>query len=713
MSFFDECAGNLEQQNAYRMIANTNNSFFLTGKAGTGKSTFLKRVCEVVKKSFVVLAPTGVAAYNIGGQTIHSFFGLSFGVQGPHDYGRINESRIKLIERIDTIIIDEISMVRCDMVDVMDRMLRRHRNSAQPFGGVQMVFVGDLFQLPPVITSTDRAMLRRCYDSSGYYFYDSNVLKGMKLPKIEFIKVYRQTDPAFIELLDRVRIGNVLSSDIRTLNTRVIDEEMSEIDDSFRITLTTRKNDAALINENRLAKIDSKEFTYRAIHTGDCSKAKDLAEEVLTLKVGAQVMFIRNDRENGWINGTIGKVSQLDENKIVVALEDGKEREVETCKWEIIDYAYDEQSKTVKKTVIGKVTQYPLRLAWAMTIHKSQSLTFDKVAINMGAGAFTFGQTYVALSRARTFKGIDLLQHIGLNSITVSREILDFASEFNDEKVISTELEIGEAISKYEKSKDYDGLAVTLCQMAHRAIENDDIYHAYYLMSRALLNIVDDDCLFDIISWNTVSDDTREGIFLNAVKSLYSRSYADAEAILEMYLKHNPENFNAIYLLSRVYEKQGQIEKMKDCMNDMAAIISKAVDNGLASSSFRKYHYRKSLLYSSIYGNPDGIQILRHLIQENPGYDKYHIAIRDILRKYKTNLETEISDSNIIIKTILDDEASESDFLDILHDIRQKRGNEWNLYRRSLRELEFGLTDDEVARLEDEIEELIKAGNIE
>ena len=300
-----------------------------------------------------------------------------------------------------------------------------------------------------------------------------------------------------------------------------------------------------------------------------------------------------------------------------------------------------------------------------------------------------------------------------LNSITVSREILDFAAEFNDEKVISTELEIGEAISKYEKSKDYDGLAVTLFQMAHRAIENEDIYHAYYLMSRALLNIVDDDCLFDIISWNTVSDDTREGIFLNAVKSLYSRSYADAEAILEMYLKHNPENFNAIYLLSRVYEKQGQIEKMKDCMDDMAAIISKAVDNGLASSSFRKYHYRKSLLYSSIYGNPDGIQILRHLIQENPGYDKYHIAIRDILRKYKTNLETEISDSNIIIKTILDDEASESDFLDILHDIRQKRGDEWNLYRRSLRELEFGLTDDEVARLEDEIEELIKAGNIE
>ena len=187
MSFFDECAGNLEQQNAYRMIANTNNSFFLTGKAGTGKSTFLRHICDEVNKRFVVLAPTGVAAMNVGGQTIHSFLGLSFGVQGPNNYGHINEERIKLIRKIDTIIIDEISMVRCDIVDVMDRMLRRHRNSSRPFGGVQVVFVGDLFQLPPVITMQDKALLRKFYSSTGYYFYDSNVLKSMKLPKIDYI----------------------------------------------------------------------------------------------------------------------------------------------------------------------------------------------------------------------------------------------------------------------------------------------------------------------------------------------------------------------------------------------------------------------------------------------------------------------------------------------------------------------------------------------
>ena len=484
MSFFDECAGNIEQQNAYRMIANTNNSFFLTGKAGTGKSTFLRRICEEVKKHFVVLAPTGVAAMNIGGQTIHSFFGLSFGVQGPNNYGNINEQRIKLIRKIDTIIIDEISMVRCDLVDVMDRMLRRYRNNFQPFGGVQIVFVGDLFQLPPVITMADKALLRKFYNSTGYYFYDSNVIKNIRLPKIEFTKVYRQNDPAFIELLDRFRVGAVRNSDIAKLNTRVIDEELLDVDVNFRITLTTRRDDASLINEARLADIKAPAFTYKATYSGDCSKCKDVVEDELTLKVGAQVMFIRNIRKSGCVNGTIGVVSELAENKIIVELENGRLCEVEKEVWEAIEYEYSETSKVVGKKVVGKLTQYPLRLAWAITIHKSQSLTFDKVAINLGRGSFTFGQTYVALSRARSIAGIDLMQHVNPNSIMVSKEILSFAKEFNDEKIISNELEIGEAISHYENMKDYDLLAITLCKLAGNAIKRNDIKYAYDLVSR-------------------------------------------------------------------------------------------------------------------------------------------------------------------------------------------------------------------------------------
>ena len=695
MSFFDECAGNIEQQNAYRMIANTNNSFFLTGKAGTGKSTFLRRICEEVKKRFVVLAPTGVAAMNVKGQTIHSFFGLSYGVQGPNNYGSIDKDRIELLNKIDTIIIDEVSMVRCDMVDVMDRMLRRHRNDPHPFGGVQVVFVGDLFQLPPVINMADKALLRKFYKSTGYYFYDSNVLSNVKLPKIEFTKVYRQNDPAFIELLDRFRVGSVKQSDIAKLNTRVVDEDLIGIDDSFRITLTTRRDDAALINDNRLAEIDAPSFTYMATYSGDCSKCKDAAEEELVLKVGAQVMFIRNIKKNGCVNGTIGVVSELAEDVVKVRLENGMECEVETEVWEAFEYQYNEAARQVEKKVIGKMTQYPLRLAWAITIHKSQSLTFDKVAINFGKGSFTYGQTYVALSRARSFAGIELMQHVNHNGVMVSRDILTFAKEYNDEKIISTELEIGEAISQYETTKDYDALATTLCQIAEKAVKANDISYAYDLVSRALQNMADDDCLMQHITWPVVSADNREGLFLNAVRYLYSGQTLNAQRLLENFLVFNPEHFGAMYLLARTYEFLGDTEKLKDCFNDKVCLVKKALDNGMDSTAFRKFFYRRAILHSELCGTADGITLLMLLIKENPGYDKYHISARDIIRKYKTYLRTEISESNTIVLAILNDEISESEFLAILHNAINENGVAWRLYRRSLSDLDFVVTEDQ------------------
>ena len=699
-------AGNIEQQNAYRMIANTNNSFFLTGKAGTGKSTFLRRVCKEVKKHFVVLAPTGVAAMNVGGQTIHSFFGLSFGVQGPNNYGSIDKDRIELLNKIDTIIIDEVSMVRCDMVDVMDRMLRRHRNDPHPFGGVQVVFVGDLFQLPPVINMADKALLRKFYKSTGYYFYDSNVLCSVKLPKIEFTKVYRQNDPAFIELLDRLRVGNVQQSDIAKLNTRVVEEDLIGIGESFRITLTTRKDDAALINENRLAEIDVKSFSYTATYSGDCSKIKDAAEEELVLKVGAQVMFIRNIKKHGCVNGTIGVVSELSEDIIKVRLENGVECEVETEVWEAFEYQYNESAKVVEKKVVGKMTQYPLRLAWAITIHKSQSLTFDKVAINFGKGAFTYGQTYVALSRARSFAGIELMQHVNQNSVMVSREILSFAKEYNDEKIISTELEIGEAISQHETTKDYDALATTLCQIAEKAIKVNDISYAYDLVSRALQNVADDDCLMNQILWPTVSNDSREGVFLNAVRLLYSGCYSEAQELLENFLVHNPEHFGAIYLLARSYELQNNTEKLQDCIGDMARIIKKALDNGMDSTAFRKFYYRRAILHSELCGTADGIILLKLLLKENPRYDKYHIAIRNIIRKYKKYLLTEITENNTIISAILNDEIPEDEYLDILHNAINENDISWRLYRRSLSDMEFDMTEEEYLKLVEDAENL-------
>ena len=704
MSFLGECKDNVEQMNAYRMIANTNNSFFLTGKAGTGKSTFLRRICEEVKKRFVVLAPTGVAAMNVKGQTIHSFFGLSYGVQGPNNYGSIDKDRIELLNKIDTIIIDEVSMVRCDMVDVMDRMLRRHRNDPHPFGGVQVVFVGDLFQLPPVINMSDKALLRKFYKSTGYYFYDSNVLSNVKLPKIEFTKVYRQNDPAFIELLDRFRVGAVQQSDIAKLNTRVVDEDLIGIDDSFRITLTTRRDDAALINDNRLAEIDAPSFTYMATYSGDCSKCKDAAEEELVLKVGAQVMFIRNIKKNGCVNGTIGVVSELAEDVVKVRLENGIECEVETEVWEAFEYQYNEAAKVVEKKVIGKMTQYPLRLAWAITIHKSQSLTFDKVAINFGKGAFTYGQTYVALSRARSFAGIELMQHVNQNSVMVSRDILTFAKEYNDEKIISTELEIGEAISKHETTKDYDALATTLCQIAEKAVKANDISYAYDLVSRALQNMADDDCLMRHVSWPVVSNDNREGVFLNAVRYLYSGHSLDAQRLLENFLVFNPEHFGAMYLLARAYEMQGDTEKLKDSLDDMAHLIKKALDYGMDSTAFRKFYYRRAILHSDLCGTADGITLLKLLIRENPKYDKYHIAVRNIIKKYQKYLRIEITESNTVISAILNDELSENDFLEILHTAIDKNDIAWRQYRRSLSELEFVMTEEGTEMLNKEYE---------
>ena len=695
MSFFDECAGSLEQQNAYRMIANTNNSFFLTGKAGTGKSTFLRRICEEVKKRFVVLAPTGVAAVNVGGQTIHSFFGLSFGVQGPNNYGQINEARIKLLRKIDTIIIDEISMVRCDIVDVIDRMLRRYRNNSYPFGGVQLVFVGDLFQLPPVITMADKALLRKFYKSAEYYFYDSNVLNNIKLPKIEFTKVYRQDNPEFIELLDHFRVGAVQQADLAKLNSRVVDDDLIGVDESFRITLTTRRDDAALINENRLAEISTESFSYMATYSGDCSKIKDVAEEELVLKVGAQVMFIRNSKGKGWVNGTIGIVSELTDCKIKIKLECGTQCEVKTDVWESFEYQYNDAKKLVEKKVVGKLTQYPLRLAWAITIHKSQSLTFDKIAINLGKGAFTYGQTYVALSRARTLSGIDLMQYINLNSILVSKDILSFAKGYNDDRTISTELEIGEAISQYESVNDYDNLATTLCQIAAKAIRNNDINYAYYLVSRALQNIADDDCLMKQISWPALSNGSREGAFLNAVRLLYSGYSFDAQKLLEDFLVFNPEHLGAIYLLARSYELQGNTKKLMGCLEDMSCIINNALDNGMDSTAFRKFYYRRAILHSELYNTAAGITFLEMLIKENPKYDKYHIAVRNIIRKYKDYLQTEIKENNTIVSAILNDEKTEDDYLEILHNAIDENSVAWRLYRRSLSNLEFMITKDE------------------
>ena len=266
------------------MIAKTNNSFFLTGRAGTGKTTFIKNIQEKIQKKFVVLAPTGIAAINAGGQTIHSFFGLDFGVLGPGDIGTMNTNKIAIVRHIDTIIIDEVSMVRCDIMDAIDRTLRFYRKNSAPFGGLQMVFIGDMFQLEPVVTPADREILEEIYHSSSFYFYKSAVIQRYGLPKIEFLKIYRQSDPVFIELLEHVRTGNVSYRDLLRINSRVV--APGEGSQKLKVTLTCTKKTAQFINEERLEQLEGDLMVYVAEHTGDSRRCQDVAEDRLCLRVG-------------------------------------------------------------------------------------------------------------------------------------------------------------------------------------------------------------------------------------------------------------------------------------------------------------------------------------------------------------------------------------------------------------------------------------------
>lgn len=518
LSFFDE--NNTELQNAYRMIADTNQSIFLTGRAGTGKTTFLKAVVENVDKRFVVLAPTGVAAINAEGVTIHSFFGFDFGVQDNKSVGNVGIDKISMIRNIDTIIIDEVSMVRCDIIDAIDRTLRGYRNSSEPFGGIQMVFVGDLFQLPPVVKNDVAEYLHSLYNTHNFYFYNAKAFANIALPKIELIKVYRQADPDYIGVLDRIRMGKATHRDLDTINSRV--ESTAIFDDDLTLTLTSYKKDADLINKTRLDELGGRTYKYVAIHTGKDFRYSDVAEEELELKKDAQVLFTKNDSEcHRWVNGTIGRITDISENSIAVKLKDGKVCTVERATWDCYRYEYNSEKGRFERVVEGSVTQFPLRLAWAMTIHKSQSLTFDKVKIDFGRFAFAEGMAYVALSRCRTLEGLTLLKPITFQSVRVSGDVQKFASTFNDEEIIANELTVGEALNDFRKRNDFDGAAIKLYDMACAEAESGHTSFAYDLMNRSLSCIADDGCLVGH-QWHRISNRDKYCIVLNAIGLFYS-----------------------------------------------------------------------------------------------------------------------------------------------------------------------------------------------
>lgn len=450
---------NDEFQHVWNLIKNTHRSVFMTGKAGTGKSTFLRYICANTKKTHVVLAPTGIAAVNVGGQTLHSFFKIPFKPLLPDDPEfsprrirktlRYSAEKIKLIRKLDLIIIDEISMVRADVIDFIDKVLRIYANNMrEPFGGKQLLFVGDVFQLEPVVTRDMREILRRYYKQ--FFFFNAHVFSSLGLVPIELRKIYRQTDNHFVSLLDRVRISHATAADLYQLNTRYVADYAEE--EGYVMTLATRRDTVDAINEEHMSALTTPEYTFEGEVTGTYPDNDLPTAKVLTLKKGAQVIFIRNDMDGRWVNGSIGIVSEVNESCIRVALEDGELHELEPEMWENIQYYYDEKEKKVMETLLGTFKQYPIKPAWALTVHKSQGLTFNKVVIDFAGGAFTSGQTYVALSRCTSLEGITLLKPLSQRDIIVSTAVTDFSREFNNLAAINGALQQEKAAQLYRKA---------------------------------------------------------------------------------------------------------------------------------------------------------------------------------------------------------------------------------------------------------------------
>lgn len=402
--------GNFELDVARFIVEKTDMSLFLTGKAGTGKTTFLREVVRYTKKKCIVLAPTGIAAVNAGAMTIHSFFQFGLGpfVQGviePKSDFRINKSKLELIRHLQLLIIDEVSMVRADLMDHIDVELRRIRRNSKPFGGVQLLMIGDLQQLPPIAHGGEDELLRQYYKT--LYFFSSAALKSMKYSCIELKNVYRQTDRHFIDILNHARNCTLTSQDISDLNARYIPGFSPKPEDGY-IRLMTHNRQVDYVNETEMEKLDSKPYTFVAAVTGTFPEESYPTADSLTLKKGAQVMFIKNDPDRRFINGTLGEVKSIDKNSIAVRLaESGTIIDVEPVEWQNIRYQFDEESKEISSKQIGRFKQYPLKAAWAITVHKSQGLTFDKAIIDVHA-AFSPGQAYVALSRCRTLDGLVL-----------------------------------------------------------------------------------------------------------------------------------------------------------------------------------------------------------------------------------------------------------------------------------------------------------------
>jgi ATP-dependent DNA helicase PIF1 len=426
---------NPEFASAFNLIENTCQNILVTGKAGTGKSTLLQYFRHRTEKKIAVLAPTGVAAINIKGQTIHSFFMFRPDITPDTvDEIFVIKKKRKLYAELQTLIIDEISMVRADTLDCIDMFLRLHGpKPMQPFGGVQMVFFGDLYQLPPVVRRDEEEIFRTHYKTP--YFFGAKSFENFAMTVVELKEIYRQKDEHFINILNAIRHNELKPEHLKLLNSR-LHTKLDVQDDGFYISLTTTNDLAERINMTRMKQLPGDARRCTGTVSGEFEKSKNLpTQEALELKIGAQVMMLTNDPEKRWVNGSLGKIVEIHEDPegkdiIMVELSNGSVVDVNVFTWEIFQFYYDEELESLSSRVIGYFTQYPLKLAWAVTIHKAQGQTFERIVLDLGYGTFAHGQLYVALSRCTTLEGIVLKQPIEQRHVRMDAGIREFFERF-------------------------------------------------------------------------------------------------------------------------------------------------------------------------------------------------------------------------------------------------------------------------------------------
>lgn len=644
---------NKEILSAYDLIIQTNESFFLTGRAGTGKTTFLKYVSEKAGKNIVTLAPTGMAAILVGGTTIHSFFGFDF--KKPSPRAEANSRKLADIKHIDTFIIDEVSMVRCDLIDAIDYNLRRATGSNAPFGGKQVVFTGDLFQLPPVLRSSETSeveMMQTEYGTVEGFFFRAHAFKHMQLPCIELKKVYRQSDNDFVDILNQIRVGKISDEGLFKLNQRV---QKPTVKDEPYVILSGLNARVDKINKQRLSEIRTDSVIYKGSSDGEFKPSEFPVDEELELKVGAQVMFCRNDNTNKrWVNGSLGTVKELNKDEIIVTLENGDDVSVSEVTWFKTKSNYNKETRQMETENVGSFTQYPLRLAWAISIHKSQGATFQRMQLDLtNRSIFQSGQLYVALSRVQSMDGLFLTNPINRYNVFANVEVIDFSKRYNDYSIIEENLKFGKLLFPYQKKGDIDSVAATCLNYAMSIIENGgDQSLVYRYISCALRDVICDDCLFGLTEGKDYVEGSIYSNYINAVIALYSNRLEDAIDYAQKDLMHAKNN-DMWYVMAMAYDKLGKHEESDNAYNNM----------DLTSVRDFKIEYQGAI-HNEFYTSDPGLGVAHRLIKSKFTYLPAMRMFRNLLLRKNRLLSLDADESNSIALSFNDPNISDDEFIE-------------------------------------------------